>query len=144
MENEAVFTQYRHHQILTASPDRLVLMLYEGALKATRDCQTALLAKDLTAATTAGRKLQEIMIGLTDILNPDMPESQTLRDLYLYAWRQAVAAQVQADPTALDGVVVVLQNLSAGLKTYLRHESSTSKTPAEPQPVGAGSINFAG
>lgn len=136
MQNEAVLAQYRSSQIQTASVDRLVLMLYEGALKAARDCQTAMSAGDLALTSQSGRQVQDILVGLVDILNRDHQDAGTLRDLYLYCWRQAVSCQRLKDPKELDGAIVVLQNLADGLRQFL----SIAANPPSPTADTAGSV----
>jgi len=147
MEDEVALFQYRTNQIQTASTDRLVLLLYEGGLKAAQDCQQAIQTNDWTTMGEHGRHLQEIMIGLTDILQVATDEAQTLRDLYLYCWKQAVSAQVRRESTELDGCIAVLQNLIDGLRRFLSTEPPNASVP-EPAPETRGasqpSVNLAG
>jgi len=144
MENEDALAQYRTNQILTASADRLILLLYEGALKAAKDCQIAIQSNNWAHMTATGRQLQDILIGLADALNLEASEATTLRDLYLYCWGRAVAAQIEKNPDTLDSVVSVLGNLSDGLRKFL---SATPTPEHEEKPNVApttDSINLAG
>lgn len=145
-ENESALTQYRTSQIQTASVDRLVLLLYEGALKASQDCRKAIAGKNLEDMGTYGRQLQDIMIGLTDMLNLEIPEARTLRDLYLYCWKQAVSAQTQHALTPLNEIEPVLQNLIDGLRSFLKQQTISSAPPTLPsvESPGATSIHLVG
>ena len=145
-ENESALTQYRTSQIQTASVDRLVLLLYEGALKASQDCRKAIGENNLEDMGTYGRQLQDIMIGLTDMLNLELAEARTLRDLYLFCWKQAVSAQTQHAPTPLNEIEPVLQNLMDGLRSFLKQQTTLGTPPALPrvESPGATSIHLVG
>ena len=145
MESQAALLQYRTNQIQTASADRLVLLLYEAALKAAQECQAAILADNVEELTKQGRLVQDIMIGLTDTLNLEHEGASTMRDLYLYCWRQAFSGQVERQADHLDGVVSTLQNLTAGLRTFLSSASSKRSDAVQANPsTPSPSINLAG
>lgn len=135
--SESALSAYRENQVNTASPDRLVLLLFEAALKAARMARTQLGDGNRADATREGRLVQDIMVGLVDTLNGDHPAAGTMRDLYLYCWRETIAAQAEADPTKLDGVIGVLENLAGGLRRFIADQASAA-------PVGAASVNLAG
>ena len=145
MENDAIATQYRTNQIQTASPDRLVLMLYEGALKAAKDCRDAIESHDWTTMTRTGRQVQDIMIGLVDTLNGS-EGTATLRDLYLYCWKNTVSAQTQRDSRLIEGVVTVLQNLADGLQKFLStaQVARPLNSSVNAEMTVSGSVNLAG
>lgn len=134
---ESALLAYRENQVRTASPDRLVLLLFEAALKAAKAARGHLTEENRGDAAREARLVQDIMVGLVDTLNSEHPEAGTMRDLYLYCWRETVAAQTQTAPNKLDSVIRVLDNLAVGLRRFIEQGQAASV-------VGTGSVNLAG
>lgn len=130
-------TRYQLDSIHTASADQLGLMLFEAALRASRECQQAIGRGDWTQTVKHGRLVQDIMANLADSVNDAHPHAAAMRGLYLYCWRQASEVQWRHTAEDLDGVNQVLENLIAGLRL---------RTERQREPVGAAavSVNFAG
>jgi len=119
MDNPDALMRYQMAKIQTASTDELGLMLYEAALRATRECQQAIRREDWEQTVRQGSKAQDIFLGLAETVNPDHPQSDTMRGLYLYCWRTVAVVQTTHQADALDGVVSVLENLIRGLKRFV-------------------------
>lgn len=141
MASEQPFDQYKIDAIKTASPDRLVLMLWEAARRSGQQCQAALVEERWADAVTHGRKLQEVMADLADNINAAHPHAATMKDLYLFCWRTAISAQLERRPELLDDVETVLNRLIAGLTSYLE---APQKAAPQSETVTELSINFSG
>jgi len=100
--NAQVYDQYRKTTVETMSPAKLLLMLYDGALKNLRTAQKAIAAKDLSRAHNELIKAQDIVTELMATLNMDIPISQQLYALYDYIQRRLIEANLNKDPSIID------------------------------------------
>jgi flagellar protein FliS len=104
---------YTEAAVLTATPERLVVMLYEGAISFLTRTAAALRADQPAAATLNLRRavaiIDELNLSL-DMSRGELPER--LRSLYLFHKRHLVEAGVARDPEAVDRVAGLLRELS--------------------------------
>jgi flagellar protein FliS len=104
---------YTEAAVLTATPERLVVMLFEGANSFLARTAAALRANDAAAAM---RNVQRA-VAIVDELNfsldmgyGDVPEK--LRALYLFHKRSLVEAVIARDPDAVERVAELLRELA--------------------------------
>lgn len=101
---------YLRTKVLTASPEQLRLMLFEGVVKFCRQARHALTNRDLESMYTAIVKAQNIVLELNNTLNhkhdPDLCEK--LAALYSYIYRRLVDANMERDVAALDEAISLL------------------------------------
>lgn len=142
---ENIYDRYKTDVINTASPDQLVLMLFEAALRSTQECQDALAREDWIAAIDHGRLVQDIMANLAETVIVDHPEGERIKGLYLFCWRAAIAAQIDHNSSGLDAVKDVLNDLISGLRGFLaqKKRAVATDTSAGTKPEHI-SIDFAG
>lgn len=138
---ENPYDRYKTDVINTATPDQLVLMLFEAALRAAQECQDAIGREDWIQTVEHGRQVQDIMAYLADTVNLEHPHGEQVKQLYLYCWRNAVAAQIQHDRKVLEPVKTVLNNLISGLRSFLSHSQTPPNNEESKEHL---SINFAG
>ncbi|MCP4246932.1 MAG: flagellar export chaperone FliS [bacterium] len=101
---------YLRNAVLTASPEQLQLMLYDGAIRFARQGRDALVANDYEASYERLSRAQAIMIemeaGLRHEVNPELCERMAA--IYGFLYRKLVDASVQKDPSAIDDALKVL------------------------------------
>lgn len=140
MAMEEQLNQYKQDAINTATPDQLTLMLYRAALTGVKSFRDTL-QEDPSSALTASQLPRDILVGLAENLNPEHPQSQTMKDLYLFCWRALLESSTSRSPDGLDTVESVLENLIAGLEEY----ASRRRVPVTGSFADESvSINFAG
>lgn len=99
-------------QVGTASQGRLILMLYDGALKNLRSAQNSIIHKDINGAHNSLIKAQDIIRELNITLNTDAGEiAHNLRNLYLYMLKCLVEANVAKDTGKVEEVIELLSTL---------------------------------
>jgi len=112
--------QYKQIDIKTrvdsASPHRLIQMLFDGALEALAQGKGAMVREEIEAKGKALTKAATIISGLRDSLNKDVDSElpYNLDHLYEYMQRRTMDAHAQNDPQAIEEVVELLQNLKSG------------------------------
>ncbi len=95
------YAQYQENAVLNARPERLVIMLYNGAVKFIRQADLALENKDLPRAHNALVRAQSIIAYLRETLNTEFKIGQDLDALYDYIYDQLVQANLKKDRETL-------------------------------------------
>jgi flagellar protein FliS len=101
---------YLRDAILTAPPEQLQLMLYDGAIRFARQGRDALEARDFEASYNRLSRAQAIIMEMENGLRPDVnPElCRRMASIYGFLYRKLVEASVNQDPTAVDDALKVL------------------------------------
>jgi flagellar protein FliS len=106
------YDRYKRVQVETASQGRLILMLYDGALKNLRNAQHCIEHKDINGAHRMLIKTQDIIKELNITLNMSAGDiSSNLRNLYLYMLKRLVEANVTKDNGKIEEVIELLSTL---------------------------------
>ncbi len=109
---------YENTTVTTQNKGRLIIMLYDGAVKFLNQAIRALETGDMEAKGRYIGRAQEIIIELNTILNmEDGGEiSQNLRKLYNFMHLHLTQANVKRDTQMIQGVVNLMKELNAGWK----------------------------
>jgi flagellar protein FliS len=134
---------YLRTKILTASPEELRLILYEGAIRFCNQARTALDAKDWEASYNALMRAQKIVLELSTSLNHKVaPElCARLSALYTYIYRRLVDANVQHSIAAVDEAVKLL---AYERETWQLLMAKLAQSPAPASTPGARHTGIAG
>ncbi|AJQ26081.1 flagellar export chaperone FliS [Pelosinus fermentans] len=121
------YAQYKRMQVETASQGRLIIMLYDGALKNLRNAQHCITSKDINGAHRMLIKAQDIIKELNFTLNMSAGEiSNNLRNLYLYMLQRLVEANMAKDNTKIEEVVELLSTLKGAWDAVILKNKSVS------------------
>jgi len=127
--------------VIAASPQKLILMLYEGAIAAIAAAQQHLRLKDIAAKGKAiSQAISIIDSGLKASLDLSVGGAlaQNLSDLYDYMGRRLFHANLRNDPAALDEVRQLLQQLMSAWETLAANTTATAaRSSSAPQPQRA-------
>jgi flagellar protein FliS len=93
--------QYQQNAILNAKPERLVPMLFTGAVKFIRQADQALEKGNFPGAHQALVRAQDIVSYLQTTLNTDYEIARNLDALYTYILERLVQANLQKDRAVL-------------------------------------------
>jgi flagellar protein FliS len=103
---------YNESSILTASPEQLVVMLYDGGVRFLRQSAEAMRVGNREVARERMRRAEAIIDELNwslDMSYGQIPEN--LRLIYLFCKRQLIKANLESDAQPIDGVVRLLSDL---------------------------------
>jgi len=92
---------YKRQQVMTATPEALTLMLYNGCLKFIKEGVEALAEKHYETANESLQKAQNIISEFRVTLNMDYEISHQLLPLYNYAHDRLVEGNMKSDPTII-------------------------------------------
>jgi flagellar protein FliS len=130
---------YLRTKILTAGPEELRLMLYEGAIRFCRLARAALEAREWEKSYNNLMRAQKIVLELSTSLNYQVaPELCTrLGALYTYIYRRLVDANVEHSIAALDEAIKLLEYERETWQLLMA--KTTGQSQAQPGPAG-GSV----
>lgn len=112
MPNINPYNQYKQTSVETASPEKLILMLYDGAIKFINQAKISMDEKNIEEINKALIKTQNIISELIIGLNMDTGEiARNLYNLYDYFQRRLVEANTKKDTGILDEVLGYLEEL---------------------------------
>lgn len=113
--NLAGYQAYQKNKYETASPHRLTLMLYNGAIQFTGNAKSAIEEKDIVKTNNYVQKVQNIIYELISSLNIKQGGqlAENLQSLYLYMIDRLMEANIKKQTAPLDEVIGMLQELKS-------------------------------
>jgi flagellar protein FliS len=103
---------YTASSVLTASPERLVVMLYDGAVRFLRQSAAAMRSQNREAALVGIQRAEAIINQLNTSLDMSQGDVSTrLRSIYLFSKRHLSEALIERDPDKIDDVIRLLADL---------------------------------
>lgn len=104
------FNQYQDTQVNTASPEKILLMLYDGAINFTRIAREKMEQGDVAEKARFIGKGLAIVTELMNTLNHDVggEMSKRLEQLYIYIIDEYTAANLNNSVKSLDNVLKIL------------------------------------
>lgn len=115
------YDQYKNTSVGTASPGKLLLMLYDAAIRNLDKAQQAILDKDINTSHKLLVKTQDIIKEFMCTLNMDYEISKSLFSLYEYMYNQLVQANIKKDPELVAEVRGYLSELRDTWQIALRN-----------------------
>ena len=103
---------YRQSAVLTATPQQLVVMLYDGARRFLHQAATAMRDDNVELSHAKLRRAESIISHLRDTLDMEQGEiSAQLQSLYLFCNRHLSQARIDRDPDKIEEVSGLLGEL---------------------------------
>ena len=136
MPQSNVYGQYRQVQISTASPGKLILLLYQGAIKALKKANELIDRKEFGEKGDQLIKAQDIIMELNLALDMKGGEiSSSLQQIYMYAYRKLVVANLEVDKDGIQEVIGLLENLYEAWEVAVQSTEGTlpGAAPAMPK-----------
>ncbi len=104
--------EYLRNAVMTASPEQLHLMLYDGAIRFCRQAKEALSRKDLETSCEKLLRAQRIVVELQNGLKPEVDAAlcDNMARLYSFVYKCLVDANLNRDAEAVDAALRVLEH----------------------------------
>lgn len=135
------YQQYKQNSVLTASPEELTLMLYDGCLKFMRQAKVFIEEKNIEAAHASITKAQAIIEELDVTLNMDIPISESLRPLYQFMTEQLIEANIKKETSYIDTIYPMVEELRDTWKEAMRRAKIERKTGKKYSEVDANTVD---
>ncbi len=109
---------YQQNAVETQSQGRIIVLLYEGAIRFLRQAQEALDQQDYVRKGELINRAIEIILELNVSLNLEAGGeiAQNLRSLYHFMMQHLTVANVKCDKQMIQDVVNILDELNQGWK----------------------------
>ncbi len=105
------YQKYRQSQVETATPEMLLLMLYNGSLKFIKEAQEAVHAEEIEKANNRIVRVQRIVSELMFSLKLEEEVGKSLYLLYDYMHTRLIEANIKKDAKILLEVEAMLREL---------------------------------
>jgi flagellar secretion chaperone FliS len=103
---------YRNSAVLTATPEQLVVMLYDGAVRFLRQAEVAMREGAWLHSFEKLGRGEDIIDELLATLNMDAGEiSERLQAIYVFCKRTLIEARIQRDSEKIGQVAALLASL---------------------------------
>lgn len=102
--------QYLESKILSAKPEELTFMLYEGMVKFIKKAMLHLETKNLEQVNYNTQRAQAIVDELRQTLNMDIPLSQSLDSLYDYLNFKLMEANIHKSEQEFNDALEIAEN----------------------------------
>ena len=111
MNPQAAQQQYLRTRVMTATPEQLQMMLYDGAIRFSEQARAALEAHDYERSYNMISRVQKIITEMSCTLKRDVsPElCDKLSALYAYVYKRLVEASVRHEVAAIDEALELLR-----------------------------------
>ncbi len=104
--------EYLRNAVLTASPEQLQLMLYDGAIRFARQAKDALAEKNFEKSCESLLRAQQIVMELIAGLRPDVNAElcERMAALYQFVYQRLVHANMKHEVGAIDEALNILSH----------------------------------
>jgi flagellar protein FliS len=109
--NPQAAQNYLRMRVMTATPEQLQMMLYDGAIRFAEQARTALQERNFEKSYTSISRVQKILVEMSSTLKHDVfPElCGKLASLYNFVYRKLIEANIDHSIGAMDEALGVLR-----------------------------------
>ena len=111
---------YQKNSVQTASPSKIILMLYDGAIKFCHMAQVAIDEKNIEKANLNIQKAQKIIVQLRVSLDTKYPVSQEFDKVYDYIYRRLVEGNMKKDVEIIKDTLTHIHTMRDTWKEVVR------------------------
>ena len=113
---KTAYQKYKNQSIQTASREKILLMLYEGAIRFMKLAVQACENKDIAGRGLNIGKAFDIVMELNNSLDHKVGGdiAKNLEQLYMYITEQLTQANIKGDKAHLDNAIKVMEVLYSG------------------------------
>jgi len=113
MYKNGQLNHYQTNQVLTAKKSKLILMMYDGAIRFARESINKIHSKDIAARSVYIRKTQDIILELMNSLDMENggEVASNLSKLYLFMNRNLTMANIKGEEKYIEDIVKILVEL---------------------------------
>lgn len=119
MTYEALNT-YKQNTVLTATPEELILMLYEGAIKFMKIAKYSIENRDMERAHSSLIRAQDIILELNYSLDMNYEISKDFRSLYNFIHEKLVDANINKDIKSIDDALEITNEMKDTWKEVMK------------------------
>lgn len=132
--NQKPSDAYLQNAVMTATPEQLHMMLYDGAIRFARQAREAMVSKNLETACEKLLRVQRIVTEMKNGLRPEIQPAlcEQLAGLYNFIYWRLVEANVKHDTALIDEALQILEHQRETWRMLLEKVQSAKADIAEP------------
>nr|WP_312214313.1 flagellar export chaperone FliS [Clostridioides sp.] len=112
MNQSNPYNTYKQNEVNTATRNKLLLMLLDGAVKYTKIARLAILDKNITKAHLELVRVQNIFIELMSTLDTSMGGwTKEIYDVYEFIRQELMEANIKKDAEILDKLLPLIEQI---------------------------------
>ncbi|MBU5307852.1 flagellar export chaperone FliS [Clostridioides mangenotii] len=112
MNQSNPFNTYKQNEVNTATRNKLLLMLLDGAVKYTKIARLAILDKNITKAHLELVRVQNIFIELMSTLDTSAGGwTEDIYDVYEFIRQELMKANIKKDAKVLDKLLPLIEQI---------------------------------
>lgn len=112
--------RYKQNSVMTATPEELTLMLYDGAIKFMNIAKYAIENKEMEKVHVSLIRAQDIILELNYSLDMNYEISKELRNLYDFVLSKLVDANINKDIAPIDEALIIVNELKDTWKEVMK------------------------
>lgn len=112
--------RYKQNSVLTATPEELTLMLYDGAIKFMNIAKYSIDNKDMVRAHNSLLRAQNIIDELNISLDMNYEISNELRSLYDFVMARLVDGNINKDIKAIEEAIAIVAEMRDTWKEVIK------------------------
>lgn len=127
------YQKYKQTQVVSASKEKLLLMMYEGAIKFTKLAIKAAEEKNIAERCTQLGRAYDIVMELNNTLDHKVGGdiSAQLEQLYMFITEQFTKGNITGDPEPLKNALKILETLYEGWRGAVEKLKKTESNNQE-------------
>lgn len=113
---KAAYQKYKTTSVQSASKEKLLLMLYEGAIRFMKQAALAIDKKDIAGRGMNIGRAYDIVVELSNTLNFEAGGdlAKNLEQLYMFVTEQLTKANVKNDKKPIEDALKIMETLYSG------------------------------
>lgn len=105
------YNQYKQNTVMTATPEELTLMLYDGAIKYMNIAKYSIENNEMEKAHSSLIRAQDIVIELNTTLNMDYGISKNLRSLYDFIINRLIDGNIKKEAQPIEDALEIMTGI---------------------------------
>lgn len=122
------YDKYQQNSIMTATPEELTLMLYNGAIKFINKAKLSIEKKQMEGAHNNIIRAQDIITHLNVTLDMNYEISKNLSQLYDFMLEKLVDANIKKSVEPLDEILPLIEDLRDTWKEAMKKAKIERRT----------------
>jgi flagellar protein FliS len=112
-KNNPTSNEYLKTKVMTASPEQLQLMLYDGAIRFCEQARPAIESREIEKSYKLLTRAQEILMEMCNAMRDEYaPETcARMRSLYIFCYEKLVEANIEKKLEPLDEALKVIRHM---------------------------------
>lgn len=125
--------EYFRNAVMTASPEQLHLMLYDGAIRFARQARNALAERDFESSCESLLRAQQIMLEMEAGLRPEVNAvlCEQVGALYRFVYSRLIDANMKRDVKAVDEALGILEHQRETWRLLIEKTRGEAIPPSE-------------